>query len=141
MVKEGSELVDSHLASSRPAKGSQSTLRWGFLLLDIFEAWRDSVEEILNSPLVVIESCSKGSNALLSGESHVHKLFYLGLLLAILGWLGLFRLLLLILPLFLLFLLFLGRLWLRLFLRLGCRFGDLIHADHEIGVLDAYLLD
>lgn len=60
-------------------------------------------------------------------------LFFLFFGFLFLGFLLLcFFFLLLFLLLFFLFVLF------RLFGLLGCGFGDLIHADHEVSVLDAY---
>lgn len=49
-----------------------------------------------------------------------------------------FLLLFLLLFLFLFLLLFFLFVLFRLFGLLGCGFGDLIHADHEVSVLDAY---
>ena len=75
VLEESSEVADSHLSSSRlpakTAKTTKSALRGGFLL-NVFEAFWNAVEEVLNGPFLVLEGGSESSKALLSGESHVH---------------------------------------------------------------------
>ena len=136
MLEKGSEVADTHLSASEGDLTSCSLRRWSFLL-NLLKSWRDSVEEILNSSFVVVESSSKGSNALLSCESHVYKFCDLGLVLGTLGRFGLVLLFLLLLSTLFLFFLLFGSIDFGFLLGLGCGFGDLVHADNKVGVLDA----
>jgi hypothetical protein len=139
VAEEGSQFVDAHLPSGTALR--RLALLCGLRRLDALEAGRDAGEEVLDCSFVVVEGSPEGSDALLSGEAHVHELCYLGLVLCVLGGLGFVLLLFLLLLLLLFLLLLLGRLGLGLLLGLGSGLGDLVHADHEVGVLDAYFFD
>ena len=139
VVEQSSEVLNAHL----PALASCSLTRLGRRVLESLQAGRDAVEKVLDCPFGVVEGGSEGSHALLSGETHAHQLVDLGLLLLVhrrFGFLFLFFLFHVhFLPLFLLFLL-LGLLLLFL-LGLGVGLCDLVHADDEVSVFDAYFLD
>lgn len=103
----------------------------------------DAVENVIDCPLTIVESSPQSSHALLTRETHTHKLLNLSLVLLVLR--STLRLLLLgcllLLLLFLLLLFLFGGFDLGFFLGLGCGFGDLVHADDEVGVFDAYFFD
>ena len=141
MLEQGPEMADTHLSASEGHLTSLTSLRGRSFLMNLLKSWRDSVDEILNSSFGVVESSSKGSNALLSCESHVHKFCDLGLVLGILGRFGLILLFLLLLGTLLFFFLLFGSIDLGFLLGLGCGFGDLVHANNKIGVLDAQFVD
>lgn len=140
MVKQSSELGNSKFSGSL-ALGAGLELAGG-LASDGLKPCGDAVAKILDCSFGIEESGSECGLALLSGEAHAHKLVDLSFMLLVFRRLS-FLLLLFWLVLFLLLLLLflLGRLYLGLFFGLGGGFGDLVHADHEVGVLDAYFFD
>ena len=140
MLEKSSELINSHLSSTK-WESSPSTLSWWSFRWNIWKLWRNSIKQIFDSSFIIVEGGSESSNTLLSSESHVYKFCDLCLMFSVLCWLRLFLLLFLFLFFFFLFLLFFGCFWLTLFLGLGCRFGNLIHADHKISILDANFLN
>ena len=117
------------------------------LVTHVLQTSRNTVENVIDCPLTIVESSPQSSHALLARETHTHKLLNLSLVLLVLG--STFRLLLLcpllllllFLFLFLLLLFWFGRVDLDFFFGLGCRFGDLVHADDKVGVFDAYFFD